>query len=323
MTGAADRARPPVRVVHLGLGAFHRAHQVWFTQRGDPSWGIAAFSGRSARLAETLSAQDCVYTLVERGPDADAFHRMSSLVVARGAERRQEFDRLVAHPDVAVVTLTITEAGYLLGPDGAVETGNRRDGTIPCGHQGLRVVVRRCGRQGRRVRPRADPRADRGPHRRHDRVVVSNAHIAPHFSDTGDSATRIVAADVLVTSPGRNFVTLRLRTRDGVTGLGDATVNGRELAVVSYLRDHVAPLLVGRDAHAIEDTWQYLYRGAYWRRGPITMAAIAAVDTALWDIKAKLAGLPLYQLLGGRSRRGCLAYGHASGSDVEELVRAA
>jgi mannonate dehydratase len=152
---------------------------------------------------------------------------------------------------------------------------------------------------------------------------VSNAHIAPHFSDTGDSATRIVAADVLVTSPGRNFVTLRLRTRDGVTGLGDATVNGRELAVVSYLRDHVAPLLVGRDAHAIEDTWQYLYRGAYWRRGPITMAAIAAVDTALWDIKAKLAGLPLYQLLGGRSRRGCLAYGHASGSDVEELVRAA
>lgn len=133
------------------------------------------------------------------------------------------------------------------------------------------------------------------------------------------STTQIVAAEVLVTSPGRNFVTLRLRTSDGVTGLGDATVNGRELAVVSYLRDHVAPLLIGRDAHAIEDTWQYLYRGAYWRRGPITMAAIAAVDTALWDIKAKLAGMPLYQLLGGRSRRGCLAYGHASGGDLEEL----
>jgi mannonate dehydratase len=133
------------------------------------------------------------------------------------------------------------------------------------------------------------------------------------------STTRIATAEVLVTSPGRNFVTLRLRTADGVVGLGDATVNGRELAVVSYLRDHIAPLLIGRDAHAIEDTWQYLYRGAYWRRGPITMAAIAAVDTALWDIKAKLAGLPLYQLLGGRSRRGCLAYGHASGADTEEL----
>lgn len=133
------------------------------------------------------------------------------------------------------------------------------------------------------------------------------------------SATPIVSAEVLLTSPGRNFVTLRLRTSDGVTGLGDATVNGREMAVVSYLRDHVAPLLIGRDAHAIEDTWQYLYRGAYWRRGPITMAAIAAVDTALWDIKAKVAGLPLYQLLGGRSRRGCLAYGHASGGTTEEL----
>lgn len=139
------------------------------------------------------------------------------------------------------------------------------------------------------------------------------------MTDFDDKGTRIVSAEVLVSSPGRNFVTLRLHTADGATGLGDATVNGRELAVVSYLQDHVTPLLIGRDAHAIEDTWQYLYRGAYWRRGPITMAAIAAVDTALWDIKAKLAGMPLYQLLGGRSRRGCLTYGHASGAEFPEL----
>ena len=132
--------------------------------------------------------------------------------------------------------------------------------------------------------------------------------------------TQITTADVVVTSPGRNFVTLRLTTADGVTGLGDATLNGRELAVASYLTDHVAPLLLGRDAHAIEDTWQYLYRGAYWRRGPVTMAAIAAVDMALWDIKAKVAGLPLYQLLGGASRTGALAYGHASGRDIPELL---
>jgi mannonate dehydratase len=129
----------------------------------------------------------------------------------------------------------------------------------------------------------------------------------------------ISSAEVLVSSPGRNFVTLRLRTDDGLVGLGDGTVNGRELSVASYLRDHVAPLLIGRDAHRIEDTWQYLYRGAYWRRGPITMAAIAAVDTALWDIKAQAANLPLYQLLGGRSRSGCLAYGHASGRELPEL----
>ena len=130
---------------------------------------------------------------------------------------------------------------------------------------------------------------------------------------------RIATAEVIVTSPDRNFVTLKLTTRDGVTGLGDATLNGRELAVVAYLSEHVVPLLIDRDASRIEDTWQYLYRGAYWRRGPVTMAAIAAVDVALWDIKAKAAGMPLYQLLGGASRTGLLAYGHASGADLPEL----
>ncbi|ROS28138.1 D-mannonate dehydratase ManD [Cellulomonas sp. PhB150] len=130
---------------------------------------------------------------------------------------------------------------------------------------------------------------------------------------------QIISAEVLVSSPGRNFVTLRLTTDDGLVGLGDATLNGRELAVVAYLTEHVVPLLLGRDAHRIEDTWQYLYRGAYWRRGPVTMAAISAVDTALWDLKARAAGLPLYQLLGGRSRVGCLTYGHASGADLPEL----
>jgi mannonate dehydratase len=130
---------------------------------------------------------------------------------------------------------------------------------------------------------------------------------------------KITAADVVVTSPGRNFVTLKITTDEGLVGLGDATLNGRELAVASYLEDHVVPLLVGRDAHAIEDTWQFLYRSAYWRRGPVTMAAIAAVDVALWDLKARAAGLPLYQLLGGASRSGLTAYGHASGRDTQEL----
>src|SRR5690606_29241745 len=126
--------------------------------------------------------------------------------------------------------------------------------------------------------------------------------------------------EVLVASPGRTFVTVRLTTHDGVVGLGDATLNGRELAVAAYLRDHVAPMLVGSDAHRIEDTWQLLFRGAYWRRGPVTMTAIAAIDVALWDIKAKVAGLPLFQLLGGASREGCLAYAHATGHDVPELL---
>jgi mannonate dehydratase len=131
---------------------------------------------------------------------------------------------------------------------------------------------------------------------------------------------KITAAKVIVCSPGRNFVTLKVETDEGLVGLGDATLNGRELAVASYLTDHVIPCLIGRDAHRIEDTWQYLYRGAYWRRGPVTMTAIAAVDTALWDLKAKAAGLPLYQLLGGASRERVLVYGHANGSDIEHTV---
>ncbi len=133
---------------------------------------------------------------------------------------------------------------------------------------------------------------------------------------------KIVDAKVIVCCPGRNFTTLKIVTEDGVYGLGDATVNGRELAVASYLTDHVLPLLIGRDARRIEDVWQYLYKGAYWRRGPVTMAAIGAVDTALWDIKAKSLNVPLYQLLGGASRESVLVYGHASGGDIEETVQA-
>ena len=134
---------------------------------------------------------------------------------------------------------------------------------------------------------------------------------------------KITGGKVIVCSPGRNFVTLKLETEDGVYGLGDATLNGRELAVASYLRDHVLPLVEGRDARRIEDIWQFLYKGAYWRRGPVTMAAIAAVDTALWDIKGKSLQTPVYQLLGGASREAVLVYGHASGETIDNAVEAA
>ncbi|HVG38990.1 MAG TPA: D-mannonate dehydratase ManD [Pyrinomonadaceae bacterium] len=133
-------------------------------------------------------------------------------------------------------------------------------------------------------------------------------------------AMKIVDAKVLVCSPGRNFVTLKLVTDEGLYGLGDATLNGRELAVVSYLSDYLLPCLIGRDPSQIEDVWQYCYRGAYWRRGPVTMAAIGAIDTALWDIKAKALGTPLYNLLGGKCRRGVMAYCHANGRDVAHTL---
>lgn len=129
---------------------------------------------------------------------------------------------------------------------------------------------------------------------------------------------KITDAKVLVCSPGRNFVTLKISTDQGIDGLGDATLNGRELAVASYLRDHLLPCLVGRDPFQTEDIWQYLYRGAYWRRGPVTMTAIAAVDMALWDIKGKALNTPVYNLLGGKSRNTVLVYGHANGKDIAE-----
>ena len=131
---------------------------------------------------------------------------------------------------------------------------------------------------------------------------------------------KIIAAKTIVTCPGRNFVTLKIVTDEGVYGIGDATLNGRELAVEAYLSQHVIPCLIGRDAHQIEDIWQFLYRGAYWRRGPVTMAAIAAVDMALWDIKGKIAGLPVYQLLGGACRTGVMVYGHANGETIDETL---
>jgi mannonate dehydratase len=131
---------------------------------------------------------------------------------------------------------------------------------------------------------------------------------------------KIRDAKVFVSSPGRNFVTLKIYTDEGIYGLGDATLNGRELAVASYLSDHVVPCLINRDPFQTEDIWQYLYRGAYWRRGPVTMSAISAVDMALWDIKGKALNTPVYNLLGGKSRTGVMVYGHANGRDIAETI---
>ena len=127
---------------------------------------------------------------------------------------------------------------------------------------------------------------------------------------------KILSAKVIVCSPGRNFVTLKIETDQGIYGLGDATLNGRELAVASYLEDHLVPCLIGRDPFQTEDIWHYFYRGAYWRRGPVTMTAIAAIDMALWDIKGKALGVPVYNLLGGKSRNQVLVYAHATGRDI-------
>jgi len=134
---------------------------------------------------------------------------------------------------------------------------------------------------------------------------------------------KIKEIKVFVCCPGRNFVTVKIVTDNGVYGLGDATLNGREMAVATSIEEHLAPCLIGRDPQQIEDIWQYLYNGVYWRRGPVNMAGIAAIDMALWDIKGKIADLPVYQLLGGKSRKAVMLYAHANGESIDDTLNEA
>ncbi len=131
---------------------------------------------------------------------------------------------------------------------------------------------------------------------------------------------KITDAKVFVGGPGKNYVTLKIFTDQGVYGLGDATLNNRETLPAAYLKDYLIPCLIGMDPRKSEDIWQFFYRGAYFRGGPVAMAAIGAIDMALWDIKGKIAGLPLYQLLGGKSRDSALLYAHATGHDLDDLM---
>ncbi len=129
---------------------------------------------------------------------------------------------------------------------------------------------------------------------------------------------KITSINVIVTCPGRNYVFVKIHTDvPGLYGVGEGTLNGSEPVVAEAIR-HVSALLIGRDPQRIEDIWHLVYRHAYWRGGPIFAAAQAAIDLALWDIKGKQAGLPVYQLLGGRARDSVMCYSHASGRDVVE-----
>lgn len=117
---AAGVPTPPERIVHLGLGAFHRAHQAWYTAHAADAdeWGIAAFTGRSRDLVDRLGPQDGLYTLVERAADGDRFELIPSIVRVEAGDDVPRFVMAVADPQVAILTLTITEAGYRLAADG-------------------------------------------------------------------------------------------------------------------------------------------------------------------------------------------------------------
>ena len=109
----------------------------------------------------------------------------------------------------------------------------------------------------------------------------------------------------------------------GLYGYGCATFTQRADLVVPAVEKYLKPLLLGRPADRIEDTWQLSYDSSYWKNGPVLNSAISGVDQALWDIKGRQAGMPVYELLGGKCREAAACYSHASGNEIPETIDAA
>ena len=144
----------------------------------------------------------------------------------------------------------------------------------------------------------------------------------------GTGPVKIRDIKTILTAPNRiRLVIVKVETTEpGLVGWGCATFTQRALVVETAIEQYLKPFLIGRNVDEIEDIWQSSYMSSYWRNGPVLFNAMSGVDIALWDIKGKRAGMPLYQLLGGKVRHGADCYFHASGSsftEVEDSARAA
>ena len=141
------------------------------------------------------------------------------------------------------------------------------------------------------------------------------------YKPAGGSGIQIRDVRVICTAPdGIRFVIVKIETTEPeIYGIGCATFTQRPLAVVTAIEEYLKPQLIGRDAHDIEDIFQSSYLSSYWRSGPVLNNALSGVDMALWDIKGKIANLPVYQLFGGKARRAASLYAHASGHDFQEV----
>lgn len=145
---------------------------------------------------------------------------------------------------------------------------------------------------------------------------------AAHAKVGGMDPVKITKVRAILTAPyGINLVIVKVETdQPGLYGLGCATFTQRAHTVVAAIKDYLDPFFQGKRVNTIEDNWQMAYQSSYWRNGPVLNNALSGVDQALWDIKGKMAGMPVYELLGGKVRFAVDAYGHASGNTPEAVV---
>ena len=219
-------ARPPVRIAHLGLGGFFRAHQAWYTGAAPDAadWGIAAFTGRSRGLADGLSGQDGLYTLVTRGPDRDEHAVQTAVAAAHPGTDLAAWCRYLARPEVAVVTLTVTEAGY----------HRHRDGGLDLGRAEVRADLDALRRGG-------------GPATAPGRLVAGLA--ARRAAGAGPVA--VVSCDNL---PGNGRVTARVvhdLARAADPALGDWIAG--EVSFVTTMADRITPRSTAQDVRTVAE----------------------------------------------------------------------